>query len=469
MIADSIDERIGRRARDRPDSLAVVAADGSLTYREMWDRSGRVAARLLGAERVAVLPASDLGSVVTVLGAIRAGCSLVLLHRHLLPDHLASVLEIGRPAAVIATERGRTRLRRLGVTGTLTSPDDLAAAPAVPLPAPDEAGELLAGLTSGTSGTPKLFVRSRRSWSRTLDRSDEEFTVDRHSRVAAPGVLDHTHFLYGLVHALTRGAAVDLRPLESWSSAGDVDPTHVYTVPTLAHDIAVSTRPGLAQVREVLSSGAFWPRSGRDALSARVPGARLVHFYGASELSLVAVDSSTEPVPDGSAGRLVSGVRTRTVDGVVSVHSDMLFDGYLTHPDHAEPSDGPVNGWTSVGDRGEIHGGWLFLAGRSSDTIVRGGLKVEPLDVETALRGFPGVLDAACMGEPDPRMGHVPVAAITVSEPVDRTALRRHLRAHLEAPAMPTRVVTVTALPRTARGKLDRPAVLAMIATGPRS
>lgn len=454
--------RIERWARGTPDSRAVTAADGSLTYRELWDHSGRVAARVAGMARVAVLPASDLGSVVTLIGAIRAGSSLVLLHRHLLPDHLASVLDISRPGAVVASTRGRERLRRLGYDGPLDSPTDLAAVPATPVADPDESAELLAGLTSGTSGKPKLFVRSRRSWTRTLDRSDEEFTVDEHSRVAAPGVLDHTHFLYGLVHALTRGASVDLRPVDSWAASG-ADPTHVYTVPTIAHDIArrVDLTPG--SIREVLSSGAFWPESGRRALSERLPGATLVHFYGASELSLVAVSSSAEPVPPGSAGRLVSGVQARVVDGLVDIHSDMNFDGYLTSPDDAAPTGGPIDGWMGVGDRGEVHDGWLFLTGRSSDTIVRGGLKVEPIDVERALREFPGIVDAACVGAPHVRMGHVPVAAIVVDDPVDPAALRRHLRRRLEAPALPAAVVTVSSLPRTPRGKLDRTAVLAAV------
>ncbi|MGB6179798.1 MAG: AMP-binding protein [Rhodococcus sp. (in: high G+C Gram-positive bacteria)] len=461
MSSDPIDVRIGRWAVDAPDSAAVVAADGSLTYRELWELSGRVAARLSGADRVALLPVSDIGSVVSVLGAVRAGCSMVLLHRHLLPDHLSAVLDIGRPTEVIASTRGSERLRRLGYRGPSVTPQDLSSAPATPTAAPDESRELLAGLTSGTSGPPKLFVRSRRSWSRTLDRSDEEFTVDRHSIVAAPGVLDHTHFLYGLIHALTRGAAVDLRPITAWRAAG-TDPTHVYTVPTIAHDIAAADDIRLGSVREVLSSGAFWPANGRRALADRLPDATLVHFYGASELSLVAVDSSAESVPEGSAGRLVSGVSTAVVDGSIRVHSDMVFDGYLTTAGGAL-SGGPVDGWMGVGDRGEMRNGWLFLTGRSSDTIVRGGLKVEPLDVEEACRGFPGVLDAACVGEPHPRMGHVPVVAIVADGPVDHSALRRYLRVHLQPPALPTRVVAVAALPRTPRGKLDRGAVLDIV------
>ncbi len=98
-----------------------------------------------------------------------------------------------------------------------------------------------------------------------------------------------------------------------------------------------------------------------------------------------------------------------------------------------------------------------------SDTISRGALKVEPADVERALLSHPGVVEAACVGAPHPRMGAVPVAAVVADGPVDRAALWRHLRESLDVPSRPTRVVVTDALPRTPRGKLDRPAVLALI------
>lgn len=461
MIGEPIDVRIGRRARDRPDAVALVDASGATTYGALWEASGRVASRLVGRRRTAILPSSDVGSVVAVLGAVRAGSSVVLLHRHLTADGLASVLAVGGADDVVASSRHHARLRRLGYSGVLLTPDEAARHRAETLPAIDEGAELLAGLTSGTSGRPKLFARSRSSWSRTLDRSDEEFTVDAESRVATPGVLDHTHFLYGVIHASTRGAAVDLRPLSPDLGTG-ADPTHLYTVPTLAVDVANGQGGPLRSVREVLSSGAFWPEPARASLAARLPRARIAHFYGASELSLVSVAASDEDVPAGSSGRVVSDVDVRVTDGVVQVRSDMLFDGYLTDA-AAGPVDGPVDGWFGVGDRGRVEDGWLFLTGRVSDTISRGALKVEPAEVERALLAVPGVREAACVGAPHPRMGAVPVAAIVTDAPVDRTTLWRHLRAALDVPSRPTRVVVTDALPRTPRGKLDRPAVLALI------
>ncbi|WP_308125370.1 AMP-binding protein [Rhodococcoides corynebacterioides] len=461
MIGEPIDARIGRWARDRPDGVALVDATRSTTYRELWEASGRAAGRWVGDRRTAVLPSSDVGSVAAVLGAIRAGSSVLLLHRHLTADRLASVLAVGGPREVVAAPRLHARLRRLGYAGPLVTPSDAARGRDAALPSVDESAELLAGLTSGTSGRPKVFVRSRSSWSRTLDRSDEEFTIDADARVATPGVLDHTHFLYGVIHALGRGAAVDLRPLSAGDGAG-ADPTHLYTVPTLAVDVVAGLGGPLRSVREVLSSGAFWPEPARASLAARLPGARVVHFYGASELSLVSVAASDDAVPAGSSGRVVSGVDVRIDDGVVHVRSDMLFDGYLTD-ESSLPVDGPVDGWFDVGDRGRVEGRWLFLSGRVSDTISRGALKVEPADVERALLSYPGVVEAACVGAPHPRMGAVPVAAIVTDGPVDRAALRRHLRTSLDVPSRPTRVVVTDALPRTPRGKLDRSAVPALI------
>lgn len=464
-MTDSVplDERIARRVAADPDSPALVAADGMLTYRELWEHSGAARYGLPGTGRVAVSPISDVGSVIVVVAAIRAGRSVLLLHRHVPADHLREVLRLGGCDHVVASSRVHARLRRLGVSGPITTPDDVVAlgtrTRASQEFAPPEDAELLAGLTSGTSGRPKLFVRDRRSWSRTLDRSDEEFTVDHRSTVAAPGVLDHTHFLYGVLHGLTRGATVDVRPLSAWPASG-FSPTHVYTVPTIAHDLVHGRATVPPSIREVLSSGAFWPDAARRALIAAVPGVTTAHYYGASELSMVALGVSTENPPPDSAGRLVSGVDVDVRDGIVHVRSDMLFDGYL---DRGTVRDGPENGWMSVGDRGLVRDGWLFLAGRRSETIVRGGLNVEPTDVERALLEFPGIDDAACAGAPDPRMGHVPVAAVVASAPPDWSALRRHLRARLDVAAVPTHISIVDRLPRTARGKLDRPAVVDLV------
>lgn len=455
-MTDLLAERIARCAAQASGAPAVITGDERVGYPEFWERVTRTAAGLTGMARVAVLPTSDIESLVTVTAAMRAGVSVVLLHRHLLPDQLRRVLTLARPGAVVAAASQHRRLRRLGFAGALPTAGDLVSEGAGGRARPDS--ELLVGITSGTTGEPKLFVRDQASWAATLDRSDRTFDIAAGDTVAVPGVLDHTHFLYGALHALTRGATVDLRTASVALRAGA---THIYSVPTIAWDVVRSGVGPVPGVREVLSSAARWPRNGRVALHEVLPRATLTHFYGASELSFVSFDRGLGTDDESSAGQLFDGVEVRIRAGRVHVRSDMLFRGYLTD---AGVVGGPVDGWMSVGDRGAVAGNRLRLFGRTSETLIRGGLNVEPAAVEAALTAIPGITEAACVGLPDEKWGQLPVAVVVVDERAPGVAeIRRRLRTMLSGPSMPARIHIVAALPRTPRGKLDRAALAAVI------
>lgn len=451
--------RIARQVLSRSVAPAVRTADECIDYSGFWARVSRTGAGLAGMRRVAVLPTSDIDSLVTVVAAMRAGVCVVLLHRHLSPDQLRRVLTVTQPGAVVAVAAQHRRLRRMGFDGVPRTAAELECAGAAGDARPDS--ELLVGVTSGTTGEPKLFVRDQASWAATLDRSDRTFDIGPGDTVAVPGVLDHTHFLYGALHALTRGATVDLRPVVD---ALDLGATHLYSVPTLAWDIVRSASGPYPDVREVLSSAARWPRNGRAALREVLPNAALTHFYGASELSFVSFDRGLGAAGSGgdhSVGELFDGVEAEIRDGRVFVRSDMVFRGYLTE---AGVVDGPVDGWVSVGDRGALDGRRLRLSGRDSEMFIRGGLNVEPAAVEAALTAIPGITEAACLGVADDRWGQVPVAVVVVDRRAPEPAeIRRRLRAVLPGPSVPVRIRVLDALPRTPRGKVDRPALLATL------
>ncbi len=464
MTSELLASRIARHS-DRRET-AIVDATGEITYREFWSRVQRAATALshrsAGMRRIAVLPTSDIGSLVIVVAAMHAGVSVVLLHRHLLPQEFADVMAASEPSLVIAHPRQHSRLHRWGAVDVF-APEDMAADTPVAIADPTPNTELLVGITSGTTGPPKLFVRNQASWAATLDRSDALFDLGPGDRVSAPGTLDHTHFLYGALHALTRGATVDLRePKAALEDAA----THLYSVPTIAWDIARSGVEALS-VREVLSSAARWPESGRAALAAALPNAALTHFYGASELSFVSYDRS-ENTGAGVTGMLFDGVEVEIRDELLHVRSDMLFDGYLGRAGKQEVlTGGPVDGWITVGDRARSGDDGLHLLGRSSDTIVRAGLTVELTPIEAALLAVPGVLEAGVVGLPNDRTGEEPAAGVVLAQS-DRTSvaqIRRGLRAVLPGPSLPVVIAVLDSLPRTPRGKLDRQALGATLAT----
>lgn len=103
--------------------------------------------------------------------------------------------------------------------------------------------------------------------------------------------------------------------------------------------------------------------------------------------------------------------------------------------------------------------GYLYLYGRGTDMIIRGGENVHPLEVETLLAAHPGVADVAVTGVPDERLGQTVVAFVVPSDPdapPRPEALRRYARARLSGFKIPVRWWFVDDLPRNANGKVVR-------------
>lgn len=114
-----------------------------------------------------------------------------------------------------------------------------------------------------------------------------------------------------------------------------------------------------------------------------------------------------------------------------------------------------VDGWLNTGDLARVDAdGFVYLAGRAKDLIIRGGHNIDPAIIEDALLSHPAVTAASAVGRPDEHAGEVPVAYVTVSSAVTGEALRTWAAEHVtERAAAPKDVVVVGALPVTDVGK----------------
>src|SRR3954454_9306572 len=116
---------------------------------------------------------------------------------------------------------------------------------------------------------------------------------------------------------------------------------------------------------------------------------------------------------------------------------------------------GRIDDWHHTGDIARIDDdGFVWIEGRVSDMINRGGLKVHPGEVEEVLRLSPSVVDAAVVGVPDDRLGEVPVAFVVARDPIDDAALDALCRAHLAPYKVPVRFERIDDLPRNEAGKV---------------
>ena len=296
--------------------------------------------------------------------------------------------------------------------------------------------------TSGSTGSRRGILRTFESWSATFGPLTELTRLTRDDVVWIPGPLTSTLYLYGAVHASHVGATVLL------SDMAGATATVVHAVPAVAAHILdhIAEFPHLRLL--VVAGDRVAPSLYRAADSA---GIFLLEYYGAAELSFVAVraaDGALRPFP---------GVEIEVREGVIWARSPYVASGYI-YAD-TDVADGPmqsVDGWVSVGDLGSYTDGVLTVRGRGDSGVTVGGHTVVTADVEHALQGALGTHDVAVTGVTHPRFGSVIVGVIAAD--CDDAALRRATDL-LPAPARPRRWIRIPQLPRTPAGKIDRRAI----------
>ncbi|WP_052462685.1 class I adenylate-forming enzyme family protein [Nigerium massiliense] len=293
--------------------------------------------------------------------------------------------------------------------------------------------------TSGSTGRPRGVVRTTASWNDAQPAFGDCVPLGDGDVVWTPGPLWSGLFLWGAWHGVHRGVPVLTR---------DDDPvaaTCAFCVPAQVGGLLADLTAGrLPRLHTVVLGGDALDRRRREALRAR--GVRVVEYYGAAELSLVAIADDAE-----RGYRPFPGVELRVADGRVECATPFAARGYL-RDDPAAPltRDGR---WLGVGDFGELTGGRLVVRGRGTSAVNVGGHTVIAEDVERWLTGLDGVTDAAVVGLANPRLGQTLAAAVAGTLDVD--ALRAASVA-LPRASRPRRWRVVDAVPRTPAGKVDR-------------
>lgn len=476
-----VHEAIERWARVSPDAVALRDAQGNLafTYRELNARADRIADWLAGqgvcaGTRVGVRLARTPDVVAVLLGILKAGAAYVPLDR---AQPRARVLRMIEDAQV---------------TRVLCEPDDPdelpgmirgLAVPALAAPCGERArvaGDSLAYIlfTSGSTGTPKGVMVEHRNLISFLDTFDAVVDPGARSSWLAAIALSFDFFVIDLLWPLSRGQAVVLHP--GWSSGVDLDPelgvSHLMCTPSVLGWLL--DQPGgratLARLTHLLVGGEALTTS----LVERVRGlssARITNVYGPTEATVACttheVEAASEPVP---IGRPLGNVVLRVVDPhdrplPRGAHGELLIGGagvargytggeapaqarFFEAPD----ARGRLQRWYRSGDlvRVRADGTFEFL-GRVDRQIKLHGQRIEPAEIETAIRSCPAVVDCAVEVRD---IGGEPRLVAHVHARRQCTALELHewLRPRLPQVMIPSRWVWLPMLPRTASGKLDR-------------
>ena len=324
--------------------------------------------------------------------------------------------------------------------------------------------------TSGTSGQAKGVMLTHNAMLQASVTYAALFNSSSLLRtVVAVPLFHNTGFIDGLGHAVVAGGHVDLyRRFDARVIAGKLSRgayTYLIGVPTMyTRMLRYLPRPATAPaLRPWLAyGGAAMPAATVRRLRELIPDARLVNCYGMSEATSIThylPYELCEGHPD-AVGITVPGTLDRISEaGELEVHSPTVMAGYWNDPPAtAAKLDG---GWLRTGDRASRSpDGIITITGRISDLINRGGEKIAPYEVESALCDYPAILEAVVVGMPHHDLGEVPVALV-VCEPgatVRTYEIKESLADKLADYKIPQTVIPVRALPKNASGKVLRAA-----------
>jgi acyl-CoA synthetase (AMP-forming)/AMP-acid ligase II len=318
--------------------------------------------------------------------------------------------------------------------------------------------------TSGTTGLPKPVPMTQRTLAQRVVVNARLLQLDTDSVYASASPFHHIAGWGNVAVALGAGATIVPFPdftVAAWPRLGELGVTHALLVPTMIEMLLAQGTLRLGSLR-VLQYGAapIHPDTLRRAMSV-LPGVTFVDIYGQTEGSpltcLTAEDhrraaAGREYLLE-SVGRAVPGVELRIAGPAADGVGELLARGpHLNYTD--------ADGWQHTGDLGWLDDdGYLYLAGRKGDMIIRGGENVYPLEVENVLADHPQVAGVAVIGVPDQRLGEavqayiVPTAADT---PPDFGELRGFARRALAGFKVPELWELTASLPHNANGKLMR-------------
>jgi acyl-CoA synthetase (AMP-forming)/AMP-acid ligase II len=479
-----------------PGRIGLVCGGRRWSYDALLQAARAAAADISssGCSHVALLDESSEAAAIALFGAALAGVPYVPLNYRLADRDLASLLSRIAPAYIVGDAE---RIERLGpdlahrVRGRT---DFLAATASEAVSTADEPAEGIAVqlFTSGTTAAPKAAIlRHANLLSYILGTVEfgaagaEEaalvsvppyhiagiaallssvyamrrilllpaFDPDEWLKLAASERATHAFLvpttLGRVIARLDAGAAADLSAMRAIAYGGGRMPAElIERALTLFRETAFTNAYGLTETSSTIAL--LGPDEHRDALASIDPNVRARLGSVGRPLPTVQVeirDEEGRPVPAGERGEIY--VRGEQVSG-----------------EYRERSALDAAGWFPTRDAGWLDAeGFLFLAGRADDVIVRGGENISPGEIEDVLLAHSAIADAAAVAVPSTEWGEAVGIAVVVRPghaAPDEEQLRALIKSRLRSSRVPERIAFLDALPYNEMGKLLRREVRAL-------
>ncbi|WP_301542273.1 non-ribosomal peptide synthetase [Pyxidicoccus fallax] len=485
-----VHERVAAWARSTPDAVAVESDDARLTYRELDARANQLARALLRrgvrpGDCVALCVQRAPEMVVGLLGILKAGAAYVPLA----PDYPRE-----RLAFMLQDSGARVLLTRQALLGLLPEGTDVLClddaslredtrAPDVAVSASDAAYVIY---TSGSTGQPKGVVIPHGALVNHMAWFLSAFGITAGDRVLQKTPLSFDASVWECWASLLVGAPLVLAPPDAHRDPAELVACVVRQRITVLQVVPSMLRFMLEEEGLRSATHLRWLFCGGEALAselatrprALLPQTRLVNLYGPTETTIDATSALATGQEHGSTvpmGRPVANTRLYVLDehlrpvppgvpGELFIGGAQLARGYLGRPALTAERFMPDPFATTAGSRlyrtGDrvrwLRDGSLEYLGRQDSQVKVRGFRIEPGEVEAALRAHAGVRDAVVMARED-----VPGQQRLVAYVVPRTPVspREWLRERMPEYMVPSAFVMLEALPLTPNGKVDRKAL----------
>lgn len=482
------------QSASRLNDEAIWTPTASLTFEQLEDRSRRVANGLHAAgvapgQAFGILAKNQVEWPELVLGNVRAHTRYVPLNWHLTATEVAELLiDSGARLLIVGSETAAVGRVAAEIAGGL---DVIELGADYETWLADQSDE---PLPDGPMGTPMLYTGGTTGRSKGVTRSDMNvptsqfstlagrFATNTHMPTEGRGMLC-TPAYHGLGFGVMQGTLGQghtlsilprFDPVDTLQMIEDRSITATAMVPTqfvrlLKLDDTVRESFDVSSIEWVMHTAAPCPQWAKEAMIEWF-GPAIVELYGSSEgtgpvictseewlahpgtvgkaspvLTLSIVDDDGQDLPAGEIGT----VYVKRHDGTPKYHGDPEKTRSIQLPD----------GRFSVGDIGWLDDdGFLYLADRRTDLILRGGVNIYPAEIEAALSQHPSVADIAVFGIPDPELGQEVKAVVQVAPGVDFDAdeLMAYASEHLARFKLPQSIDVIDALPREESGKLKK-------------
>jgi long-chain acyl-CoA synthetase len=481
MTAINLGALAGATTRGAPSRLALVLPDASCSYGQLDDVVHRVTRCLREADvqpgqLVPVIDHASTVSVAATIAAVRIGAAAALINPALRPAEIETLLTTAGCRRLAIVGDAFAALGRAVVGEDIVSASEVLRTRAGAAGPPHEADDddvALVLFTSGTTGAPKAVPIRHRVLTTRITGFASPFSPDVKPVINIMCVPYHnvggSLGLHGGLYAGNTFVVQERFDAGEWIRLVDRhQAAGAFLVPSMLQRILDHPDFSAAKLSSLISiayGAAAAPRQLIERTMRALPHVALANLFGQTET----LGAYAAFLPEdyrrtdrlGSIGRPLPGVRVR----IVAPGSDTPVApgevGELTvlSPHNVEP------GWLRTGDLARADAdGYLYSEGRLSDTINRHGVKFGPIEIDAVLRRHPAVSDVAVTGIPDTEAGERVEAAVVLARPSTEDELRDFCRDNLARFKVPERITFVSGIPYNETGKVNRTALVALLA-----